>query len=63
MSEKLTGKRRYRFKKGLFGKESVILQVEVECSYEDFDYNTGYGHTFKSTKWRDANYNDLEGFV
>lgn len=56
MSETLTGRRRFRSKRK-WGRETLILQVEVNRSQYDWDY--GYGRTSKWTEWRDATTKDL----
>ena len=56
MSEKPTGRRRYRV--GRFGK--IILQVEV--IRQETDYAGGFTHQWKHAYWRDAKLEDLSTF-
>ena len=55
---KLTGARRYRIEKSFFGKEKLILQVEVS-GLHCFSAGPSIEHE-KVTYWRDATFADTQ---
>lgn len=54
MTDKLTGRQRYRSRK-IWGREVLILQVEQHASYYDPNFCEIEHYTF----WRDAKTTDL----
>jgi hypothetical protein len=54
----LTGRQRHRVEKRLFGREVLVLQVELRDSGFHVD-NTGYGQDVDITYWRDARVTDI----
>ena len=56
--EELTGQKRYRVKKPIFGKQLLILQVQVKRYGTNYD-PYGIGNEYEFTMWRDATIEDM----
>lgn len=57
-STKLTGNKRYRLEKSFFGKEKLILQVEVSGTHF-FSAGPSIEHE-DACYWRDATFTDTQ---
>lgn len=57
--EELTGQKRYRVKKPIFGKQLLILQVQVKKHVKESDPYYGICNEYIVTEWRDATIEDM----
>ncbi|ARV77542.1 hypothetical protein [Sinorhizobium phage phiM5] len=60
MTDKLTGRRRYRVARRFLRASKIVLQVEV--IRQETDYAGGFVHSWKHAFWRDATLEDLSVF-